>query len=305
MDTSSSSSSSSDERPDRPRKEKKDKKDKKAGKKKDRGASLVVLVRHGEKPVPKAADVDGVLSPVGQVRARFLAERFFARPAGGRPTFARLADPAGGAAADVAISHVFATRPDRAKKKRLRMELTVRPAAEALGLPVNLDYDADDAEACADHIRSLGAKKKKDKEGKEKEGKEKEGKAGKEPKPRAVLACFPHEHLPVLARSLLLKGINAAGGDPKWRSASPRWDDDDYSTVWIVRPGGNLESYDMDNPPRSGAAAAVEWEKGDFFEWYARLDMRKRAGSPAVPPAAAGGPSGKEGGPELKVPKKG
>jgi hypothetical protein len=256
--SSSSSSSSSEDDKLKPNKEKKDKKRKLKSRERETteaGPRLVVLIRHGEKPTPKHLDFEGLLSKIGQLRARFLAERYFSGP---NATFFQSSNLAGHK-----ITHLFATKPDYAAKKRLRMELTMRPLAESLGLQLNLEHDADSASALIKTIRGLAGKN----------GRGRKGPDGVKRRPDIVLVCFPHEHIPAIARELLLNGIREADkGDFKWRVATPVWDKDDYSSVWVVRPGGVLEVLDMDEVPRGWAGA-----KEDFFEGFAEADVKRRA----------------------------
>lgn len=232
------------------------------------GPNLVVLIRHGEKPVPKSADIDGKLSRIGELRAQFLAERYFA---GDDPSFFKQARLLLGGRASRRITHLVATKPEIARKKRLRMELTLRPIAEKLGLPINLEFGAEEASEAVRYVRSLAGKS----------GKGKKDENGNRRPPDIVLVCFPHEHLPALAREFLWHGIRDGDtGDAKWKSAAPGWDSEDYSSVWVISPGGKLEVFDMDEMPKG-------WEGGDraaFFEGYASEDAKKRKGGKAKGP---------------------
>lgn len=251
-DSDSGSSSAVDE------KKKKKEKKAKSGKGKKKGAKgprLVVLVRHGEKP-PKALDLDGKLSRVGELRARFLAERWFALPPeatddndpdGFKPTFFSfpIAD-------NRTITHLFAAKPDPANRRRLRMELTLLPLSRRLGVPIDPSFEAEDYPALANEIRGL---KNAD----------------------IVLVCFPHEDIPGLARDLLYNGINSAGGHKKWKSAVPGWEKEDYHSVWCISEEGKLDVLDMDEVKGKGA------EKTFWFEGFVQAEQMNRLALPVRP----------------------
>lgn len=156
----------------------------------------IMLIRHAEAPREGGQGVDRhgqaddqALGIEGWQRAGALV-RFFA-PLEGQATHAHLETP----------RHLVAAR-QAATSPSSRARDTLAPLAEALGMVVDDDWDADAAAlpALVRHLRSLDG---------------------------PVLVACPHEALPTLANELLQKA-----------DAPARWPDDRFDMVWVIERVG-------------------------------------------------------------------
>lgn len=161
----------------------------------------IMLIRHAETPREGGQGVDRhgrpddqALGIEGWQRAGALV-RFFA-PLEGQTAHAHLEAP----------RHLVAARQD-ASSTSSRSRDTLAPLAEALGLPVDDDWEAEAVAlpALVRHLRGLDG---------------------------AVLVACPHEALPTLASELLHKP-----------EAPARWPDDRFDMVWVIERVGLSPSF--------------------------------------------------------------
>lgn len=154
-------------------------------------ASQIMLIRHGEKP-PETPPPHGV-SAHGERDAESLTVRGWQRAG----ALASLFSPAvsKGRRHGLSVpSHLYASSSHKHASKRTRQTLT--PLAKKLGIEINDDFSVGDERELARHAR---------------------GRNG------AVLICWRHHDLPVLAHHVI--------GD---RTTVPqRWSEDRYDIVWV------------------------------------------------------------------------